>query len=493
VLFVAGLLMFCTFTTDFTAAFSAASDANPFMDVPMNHWSYDAINQLSASGIVIGYPDTLFRGNQPATRYEIAIVVARTLAQVDLDKVSKTDFDLLTKLVVEFKDELDALGVNVEGIDNRLSVIEERIGGLEISGRMNFRYDYSSESNSVYNTSNRSNMYFGDGYDGGASIYFKKYIDDKVTFNSELATRDDSNISELYWKQFYVEVMFPWDVTSKIGRFTYSWNDYYDYKPWFGYNEMNGVLLNKTGQNYSVSAYYSYETFNDENDLIKNVSSDLINYGMNFDFTPNEWLLVGAQYNVWKFMSVDNTGADDSIKVLGAHFIVTPWNNIQIGGEYWSQNNGKFFQVDNIDTPDAWKAFFMVPQDVLKYTSLYFEYSSYNRGFWLQNDPFASFGAPIMFAMDNKNNALAYDTDSMYVRLDQKWNDKFSTYGRYVKITNDREMHKFFDQSVSNYSVGVRYNYTPSIAFSLEYDSVDYEHINLNDDNLIRVQTSIKF
>ncbi|KUL01417.1 MAG: S-layer domain-containing protein, partial [Synergistales bacterium 54_9] len=34
-------------------AFAApAFAANPFMDVPMNHWAYDAVSQLAARGIV---------------------------------------------------------------------------------------------------------------------------------------------------------------------------------------------------------------------------------------------------------------------------------------------------------------------------------------------------------------------------------------------------------------------------------------------------------
>ncbi|MEG2020086.1 MAG: S-layer homology domain-containing protein, partial [Synergistaceae bacterium] len=39
-------------------AFAApAFAANPFMDVPAGHWSYDAVAQLAARGVVSGYPD----------------------------------------------------------------------------------------------------------------------------------------------------------------------------------------------------------------------------------------------------------------------------------------------------------------------------------------------------------------------------------------------------------------------------------------------------
>ena len=43
--------------------------------------------------------------------------LARALAVVDMTKASKQDVEMLKKLVVEFKDELDALGMKVDGLD----------------------------------------------------------------------------------------------------------------------------------------------------------------------------------------------------------------------------------------------------------------------------------------------------------------------------------------------------------------------------------------
>ena len=62
-------------------AFAApAFAANPFADVPMNHWAYDAVAQLASTGCLVGYPDGSYKGPQPATRYEVAAIVARCLA-----------------------------------------------------------------------------------------------------------------------------------------------------------------------------------------------------------------------------------------------------------------------------------------------------------------------------------------------------------------------------------------------------------------------------
>ncbi|MEG1502589.1 MAG: S-layer homology domain-containing protein, partial [Synergistaceae bacterium] len=112
----------------------AMAATNPFMDVPQGHWAYDAVALLASRGIVSGYPDGAFKGAQPATRYEMASVVARALVTIDAEKASKQDLELLKKLVMEFKDELDALGVKVDKIDKRVAVLEDGIGGWKIRG-----------------------------------------------------------------------------------------------------------------------------------------------------------------------------------------------------------------------------------------------------------------------------------------------------------------------------------------------------------------------
>ena len=119
-------------------AFAAPAFAvtNPFMDVPLNHWAYDAIGQLAARGMLSGYPDGTYKGRQPTTRYEMASAIARTLAVVDMTKASRQDVEMLKRLVVEFKDELDALGVRVDSLDSRVSGLHRRLGGWQISGTM---------------------------------------------------------------------------------------------------------------------------------------------------------------------------------------------------------------------------------------------------------------------------------------------------------------------------------------------------------------------
>ncbi|MGC8889432.1 MAG: S-layer homology domain-containing protein, partial [bacterium] len=66
--------------------FSVPAIAAPFPDVPSNHWAYDAVNELASKGLILGYPDGTFRGNNPMTRYELAMVISRLVSY--LEKIS---------------------------------------------------------------------------------------------------------------------------------------------------------------------------------------------------------------------------------------------------------------------------------------------------------------------------------------------------------------------------------------------------------------------
>ena len=133
-------LLVCALMTVSVPAFGA----NPFSDVPVKHWAYDAVEQLSAKGILEGYPNGTFKGNRAMTRYEIATMVARMMAAGGL---SGEDLEKLKALVVEFQPELEALGVKVDGFDSRLSAFEKSLGGWRIYGQL--RFDYNAWDNDI--------------------------------------------------------------------------------------------------------------------------------------------------------------------------------------------------------------------------------------------------------------------------------------------------------------------------------------------------------
>src|SRR5690554_5830003 len=85
-----------------------AASTKPFSDLPAHHWAYEAVIQLEAAGMVEGYPDGEFKGQRPMTRYEMAMVVARFLAQLDSRIAGSLD-ELRPGLVDEVSAEVSEL------------------------------------------------------------------------------------------------------------------------------------------------------------------------------------------------------------------------------------------------------------------------------------------------------------------------------------------------------------------------------------------------
>ena len=81
----------------------------------------------------------------------MASVVARALVTVDAEKASKQDLELLKKLVMEFKDELDALGVKVDSLDKRVAVLEENLGGWKLYGELYFDAEFYDSDDTTGN------------------------------------------------------------------------------------------------------------------------------------------------------------------------------------------------------------------------------------------------------------------------------------------------------------------------------------------------------
>ncbi|HQA54927.1 MAG TPA: S-layer homology domain-containing protein, partial [Synergistaceae bacterium] len=236
-------------------AFAApAFAANPFMDVPAGHWAYDAVAQLAARGVVSGYPDGAFKGAQPATRYEVASVVARALAKVDAEKASKQDLEMLKKLVMEFKDELDALGVKVDKIDKRVAVLEDRLGGWKLRGLFVFDAAFGGGDNQgAYTNSGQDNEFRKEKF----RLMLTKYIDENTYFYGQYRTGSYSfgtgGLGDNYdskWANLYVDTKLPYDIGFRVGRFTVDFEGdaglYTDADATFGDFRIDGFQFKKT-------------------------------------------------------------------------------------------------------------------------------------------------------------------------------------------------------------------------------------------------------
>ncbi|WP_117237684.1 S-layer homology domain-containing protein [Thermus sediminis] len=107
-----------------------------FSDVPAGHWAQEAVEVLAARGIIIGFPDGTFRGNEGLTRYQAALIIYRLLQQIEeelraageaptLEALSPEDLEVLRNAVQELAAELAALGVRVSALEDSAATKED--------------------------------------------------------------------------------------------------------------------------------------------------------------------------------------------------------------------------------------------------------------------------------------------------------------------------------------------------------------------------------
>ena len=150
-----------------TAGVSAYA-ANPFSDVTADDWAYQAVSDLSAQGVVEGYPDGSFKGERNMTRYELAQIIARLMAKED--QLNAEQQATLNKLAGEYADELANLGV-------RVANLEKKVGNISWSGDARMQYQRRSDKKDYFN--------------GRMRINVEGQVNDQVTVNGRFVTDAD--------------------------------------------------------------------------------------------------------------------------------------------------------------------------------------------------------------------------------------------------------------------------------------------------------------
>ena len=183
-----------------TAGVSAYA-ANPFSDVTADDWAYQAVSDLSAQGVVEGYPDGTFKGERNMTRYELAQIVARLMAKED--QLNAEQQATLDKLAGEYADELANLGV-------RVSNLEKKVGNLYWSGDARMRYQTKDNDSKK------------DSWNGRMRINVKGQVNESTYVNGKMAYdmdfKDSAKDKGVYMQQLFVNHNFGKDVAVRLGR-----------------------------------------------------------------------------------------------------------------------------------------------------------------------------------------------------------------------------------------------------------------------------------
>ena len=308
-----------TMKKQFAAIFAAtavlgvttAFAANPFSDVTPDSWAYQAVSQLANAGIVNGYPDGTFKGQNNITRYEMAQMVAKAMA--NQDRANAEQQAMINRLADEFSNELNNLGV-------RVARLEDRVGNVKVTGNARLRYRDAEHAKSKF--------------DARARVQFNAKVNDRTdavvrltSGNFELGDAQKGGRADAKIDRAYVNHKFGERVSLKAGRFgqmigaglayddTFDGaqfnvgNDKVNFQAAYGYavegDKFKGLtqdknpelvvanLSGKVGKHAMVGGFYTHVNGEDLQLGAKNVKNIYgFNTDMNFDkvWVGGEWL-----------------------------------------------------------------------------------------------------------------------------------------------------------------------------------------------------------
>jgi hypothetical protein len=252
------------------AASTTFAAANPFSDVPADHWAYDAVAQLAADGVIDGYGDGTYRGDRNITRYEMAQMVAKAMAK----NPSGADKALVDKLAAEFADELNNLGVRVAKLERNADVVKW-------TGEARFTVERYNEANTAKgNPDSRKNELLLR-LEPTAEINSNWKV--KARLDTALKMEEDERDKEVTLKRVWAQGNYT-NLQVRIGKFASYDNDTVfdkentgvdvtygkDFKGTIGYARLNknnaknalGAIPDKAAKHFYVGAAYAKDKLN---------------------------------------------------------------------------------------------------------------------------------------------------------------------------------------------------------------------------------------
>ena len=193
---------------------TTAFAANPFSDVTPSDWAYQSVSQLAAAGVINGYPDGTFQGQKNITRYEMAQMVAKAMANEA--RANAEQQAMINRLADEFSSELNNLGVRVANLENK-------VGNVKVTGDVRLRYmgskdsdDYKGKFANSENTSKESKFDFRGRLQFNATVNENTNAVVRVTTgNTEFG---DASSSDVEFDRMYVNHKFGNHVSANVGR-----------------------------------------------------------------------------------------------------------------------------------------------------------------------------------------------------------------------------------------------------------------------------------
>ena len=316
-----------TMKKQFAAIFAAtavlgvttAFAANPFSDVTPDSWAYQAVSQLANAGIVNGYPDGTFKGQNNITRYEMAQMVAKAMA--NQDRANAEQQAMINRLADEFSNELNNLGV-------RVARLEDRVGNVKVTGDARLRYQDAEHAKSKF--------------DARARVQFNAKVNDRtdavVRLSSgsfELGNSQNGGNANATIDRAYVNHKFGERVSLKAGRFGQTIGGGLAFDGTF-----DGAQLNAGNDKIMAQAAYGYMVSGEAEGLTK--AQNVTNTYLGLSGKVGKHTTVGGFYDR---VNQDSTNGYKNIYGFNAD---ANFDKVWVGGE-WLRDS-------HVDHSQAWTA-----------------------------------------------------------------------------------------------------------------------------------------
>ena len=315
---------------------TTAFAANPFSDVTPDSWAYQAVSQLAAAGIVNGYPDGTFKGQNDITRYEMAQMVAKAMA--NQDRANAEQQAMINRLADEFSNELNNLGV-------RVARLEDRVGNVKVTGDARLRYRDAEHANSKF--------------DARARVQFNAKVNDRTdavvrltSGNFELGDSKTGGNADATIDRAYVNHKFGERVSAKAGRFNQVLGGGLAFDGTF-----DGAQLNAGNDKVNFQAAYGYMVSGDVGSLVgktkvENGKTVWDNSLTKSENVTNTYLglngKVGKHTTVGGFYNRVNQDTSNGYKNIYGFNANANFDKVWVGGEWLKDSH--------VDESQAWTA-----------------------------------------------------------------------------------------------------------------------------------------
>ena len=298
---------------------TTAFAANPFSDVTPDSWAYQAVSQLAAAGIVNGYPDGTFKGQNDITRYEMAQMVAKAMA--NQDRANAEQQAMINRLADEFSNELNNLGV-------RVARLEDRVGNVKVTGDARLRYRDAEHEKSKF--------------DARARVQFNAKVNDRTdavvrltSGNFELGNSQNGGNADAQIDRAYVNHKFGERVSLKAGRFGQVVGGGLAFDGTF-----DGAQFNAGNDKVNFQAAYGYIVSGEAAGLTKD--QNVTNTYLGLNGKVGKHTMVGGFYDR---VNQDSTNGYKNIYGFNAD---ANFDKVWVGGEWLKDSH--------VDESQAWTA-----------------------------------------------------------------------------------------------------------------------------------------